>query len=129
MFCSGNYHFWVGIFYAKKWCSFSFHCFWAGNVIAYLNIDFFVPLYGHKINFFFVKNTCVNFIASAQKFYTNYILVNASIIIFLSSMLSVFKRMVCKVIFVLTCKIFFSFYIIAADFVKCKRSTKIFYVR
>ena len=37
MFCPCNYHFWVGIFYAKKWCSFSFHCFWAGNVIAYLD--------------------------------------------------------------------------------------------
>lgn len=38
MFCSGNYHFWVGIFYAKKWCSFSFHCFWAGNVICFASI-------------------------------------------------------------------------------------------
>ena len=50
------------------------------NIIANLNINLLATTFCNEVNFFLIKLTNVDFIATAHKFYTNNIFVNSAVV-------------------------------------------------
>ena len=64
----------------QQWGELSFSGMGIRNIVRYLNIGFTTIPYGHKIDFTFIKNSDVNFIAASGKFDGNSIFQHSSLI-------------------------------------------------
>ena len=76
----GNDHFRIGIPDLKQRGTFFLKCFLPGNVITYLNINFFAAPLSNKVNFLFIELADIDIVSTAKKFDANDILINSAIV-------------------------------------------------
>ena len=98
---------------------------WTADIIRNLNIDFFITLDRHKINFFLIQHADIDFIFSAQQLYGNDVFQNSAVIQILRAELCVAEGMVAEIILVIRAQILFALDILSPDFVKGKRVAKV----
>lgn len=68
---SGNDHFRIGISDLKQRGTFALKCLLPGNVITYLNINFFAAPLSNKVNFLFIELADIDIVSTAKKLDAN----------------------------------------------------------
>lgn len=77
---SGNDHFRISVPNLKQWGYFPQKGLLPGNIITYLNINFFTASLRHKIDFFLIQLSHIDIISTTKQFHTYDIFVHPAII-------------------------------------------------